>query len=546
MKEFFDDSKGGKFGAALLSNVRERRTREVIILFGGKGSGKSTFIRRLLFHRPPTQIKHFGKVAVIDLLECDPDKDQIRVKTWENLIREIDTESILKGDRSELLELFSEKFEIAKKQMLAGLNSTTVAYNTQLNKLVSKWLADVEYCGEKLSYYWKKKQKGLIVVLDNTDQFKPDIQDYCFTLAQNIATKLDCLVVISMREERFHYSKLHGTLDAFQNSGFHLSSPPPETVFVKRIIYIQRLLSELVRIKKISPDMQEADINIIKRLLQMLLTEFSNKRSHLNQFLRATAHGNMRLALDLLRQFLLSGYINVSEMARIGGFTLQIHQVLKPMMIPYRYFYDESESNIPNIYQIRSKVNGSHFTASRILFRLSHNMSQKNPAYVPLSQLRMYFAKEYDMLDDFRSNLDVLLRTGIIESNNMLDEYDDSIESLKITNYGFYMNDSLSRMFTYLDLICLDCGLHNQSVASNLAILAERDIELFHQFRKLDRVKVRLNRVDEFISYLEAEEKREHAYYSLDSTEIRFGKMLRDTFEVEKQRVLKSALRNVS
>ena len=47
------------------------------------------------------------------------------------------------------------------------------------------------------------------------------MQDYCFVLAKQIAEDLDCLVIISMREERFYYSRFHGTLDAFQTSGFH-------------------------------------------------------------------------------------------------------------------------------------------------------------------------------------------------------------------------------------------------------------------------------------------------------------------------------------
>jgi len=115
------------------------------------------------------------------------------------------------------------------------LEPTSDAYNIQLNQLVKEWLADPEYCVARLADYWTAKKRGAIIVLDNTDQYSPENQDYCFTHAQHIASLVDGLAIISMREERFHASRMHGTLDAFQNNGFHLSSPPAQFVFHKRL-----------------------------------------------------------------------------------------------------------------------------------------------------------------------------------------------------------------------------------------------------------------------------------------------------------------------
>lgn len=81
IKDFFDSKDGGAFGARISSSARERRTSDVIVLFGGKGSGKSTFIQKLLYHRPPQSIKYFAHPAIIDLLECSEDKDRIQDET---------------------------------------------------------------------------------------------------------------------------------------------------------------------------------------------------------------------------------------------------------------------------------------------------------------------------------------------------------------------------------------------------------------------------------------------------------------------------------
>ncbi|MGL6521644.1 hypothetical protein ACSZNC_11465 [Aeromonas dhakensis] len=85
--------------------------------------------------------------------------------------------------------------------------------------------------------------------------------------------------------------------------------------------------------------------------------------------------------------------------------TLQIHQVLKPVMIPYRFFYDESQSSIPNIFQIRNKQNGSHFTGLRILKKLSDGIDPSNPFYLSIGELKEHFSERYNMVDDFEKTL---------------------------------------------------------------------------------------------------------------------------------------------
>lgn len=544
VNEFFDDGTGGTLGERIASNVRERRTQEVIILFGGKGSGKSTFIRKLLYHRPPRAIRDYAVPAVIDLLSCRHDPKHIENEVWAQLIEKLDVDKLLKSDRAALLDLFSDKYQRAKDQILAGLNEKSTPYITKLGELLESWLEKREYCAVRLADYWKRKQKGVIVVLDNTDQFPPELQDYSFTLAQNISIRLDCLAVISMREERFHYSKLHGTLDAFQNTGFHLSSPPPHEVFEKRLLYLLELLDTPDHARKVSPDFTDQHVDLVKRLIRALLRDFRSPNSRLDAFLHATAHGNMRIALEMFREFLLSGYTRVDEMIQRGGWTLAIHQVLRPMMVPYRFFYDETRSNIPNIYQIRSPVVGSHFTAMRILKMLATNMSPANPTYIPVVQLRTYFANNFNMLDDLQRNLDILLRTGIVESDNRVDEFSDSIVSLKITPYGYYMINTLCYQFNYIDLVSLDCALHDESVSHSQANLAQKDIDLFLRYKKLERVEVRLKRTQEFIDYLKREEDIERSHYSVDPGEMPFIPSLIEKFKLEKNRVLQSARRN--
>lgn len=543
VQQLDDTGKGGRLGGRLTKNLKNNVRGEVLILFGGKGAGKSTFIKRLLHHNPPRWLLEHAQACIVDLLDVPEDTVVIRNTTWARLVKTLDSQKHLDAPREQLLAgLFSDRFTVAAKQDLAGLDLSSEAYNTQLNRLVSEWKSDRSYCAQRLTQFWKDANRGVIVVIDNTDQYESKIQDFCFTLAQEIANSLGCVVLISMREERFYDSKIHGVLDAYQNSGFHISSPRPAEVFRKRLDYAVGLLNNS---NLPAPLLAEFDSEFSKgseKYFSILAREFSNDASPLNGFLTACAHGDIRLSLDLFRAFLLSGYTNVDEMITSGTWNFQIHQVIKPVMIPDRYFYDESLSRIPNIFQVRAARNSSHFTGLRILRKLSKGLEKGAPAYYDIAQLRGYFAETFGMLEDFEKNTDMLLRHGFAEANNRLDTYSAAVDSIKITRYGTYMIEDLAWNFTYLDLVCTDCGIFNEGVSNYLTEAAKNEYSLFLSNERVERVNVRIDRVERFIKYLEEEEAQERDIYSLGMpANDMFTATIRDSFDIEKRRVIKSA-----
>lgn len=543
VKQLDDTGKGGRLGGRITKNIKHGRKNEVLILFGGKGSGKSTFIKRLLFHKPPRWLQDHATTAIIDLLNIPEDRRVIRAHIWNSLVERLDKDSILQQERGQLLELFHDRFSVAANQELYGLSADSEAYNLKLNSLTSRWKSDHTYCAKRLVEYWKNQGRGIVIVVDNTDQYSPAIQDFCFSSAQEISNALQCMTIISMREERFYNSKIHGLLDAFQNSGFHISSPKPAEVFRKRLDYTISLLGSdrrRARFGGIDPiHAQECC-----RYLRIILREFGAEKSPLGSFLTACAHGDTRLSLDLFRSFVLSGYTNVDEMLATGHWSFQIHQVIKPVMIPTRYFYDESLSNIPNIYQVRHSRNGSHYTALRILRRLTKAANASNHAYVAVTELMSYFIETFAMPDDFVSNLDVLLKHGFVEASNRIDEYTSSVDSVKITNYGTYMLHNLSSDLTYLDLVSTDCGLFSELFTNQVVDAARREFGLFSRRERLERVKVRIERIGDFVMYLEEEEAREKELYSLGmADDDMFTYKIRNMYETERHRVLESARR---
>lgn len=211
-------------------------------------------------------------------------------------------------------------------------------------------------------------------------------------------------------------------------------------------------------------------------------------------------------------------------------------------MVPTRYFYDENLSDIPNIFQIRSTRHGSHFTALRILRKISKGVDITSPAYFSVAELRSYFSETFKMIEDFEDNLDVLLKHGFIESNNRLDHYSPSVDLIKITNYGLYIYQDLAFYFTYLDLICTDCGIFDPQISNYLAEAAKTEYALFNKREKAQRITVRLDRVERFLDYLYFEEDLERETYNLGMPkEEMFSFIAKQAFAKEKVAVARSA-----
>ena len=537
----FDEKRADKLVEKIEELLRKESLDNVMILFGGRGSGKSTFLKRLLKYLKPNIIEN-SITALVDLIDSSQIQDELSKEIWVKALYEIDKNKILESSKKELLLVFDDRFSLYKKQVLDGYNENSEKYKDLINDFIIENKKDVKYCSERVSKYWKRKNKGLIIVLDNMDQLRPELQDISFLNANEIAKKLGCLVIISMREERFFNAKSKGVLDAYLSPGFHITSPVIPEVISKRIKYAIKKLSEKVEKRREIGIEDEATFTKIKDFFGVLNKESRRKDSDLSKFLRYSTHGDVRLALDFFKGFIQSGYTNVNEISSDLNWKLQSHQVVKPMMIPSRFFYSEIKSKMPNLYQLRNDANSSHFCGLRILNILNSKSHDKSTSGMyDMKFLIQKFENDYNLKIDCINHIDIFLSKGIIEANNRLEEYSENVDQIKITSFGKYMLDILAFDFTYLDLISLDCGIFEESFSNFMIKSANREIELYYDKKFFERINLRLNRVDKFIEYLEKQEMKEFEDLGYGDEEMRFTKKIREHFDIQKQKVLKSA-----
>ena len=543
-REFTDDKAGGAFGNNIAKTIKQENLDNVMILFGGRGSGKSTFLKRFLFHIRPVEINMYSEIALVDLIDSAQTPETLTAEIWEKVKKGIDKDNLVNAAREDILKLFSSEFKVYERQFLVGLKPESEEYQKLMRSFLTDHICDTKLFCEKISLKYKSKNKGLIIFLDNMDQLSPDLQDLSYLTAIEIAKKLSCLVIISMREERFYIAKTKGALDAYHTPGYHLSAPVIPEVIIKRLLYI----IEKLKYTK-DPDLEygiktDNDLITITNFLNICIYQLKNRDSHLSRFLRYATHGDVRQALDFFRGFISSGYTNVVEISQHQYWTFQVHQVIKPMMIPDRMFYDEKLSRIPNLYRLRNDNNSSHFTGLRILNLLVQKFTSNPSGFIDGKLFVQEFDEKYHLKDDCEKHLDVFMKKGIVESSNRLESYDEQTDQVKITAYGHYVFDTLAFHFAYLDLVSLDCGVFNEELNNYLAKSGNEESKHKQNNNIMDRMQTRIERVEQFIKYLEQQETEEFDHFNLDGSEIQFAKKIRASFNEEKDRVITSAKKN--
>src|SRR5690606_23115987 len=86
---------------------------------------------------------------------------------------------------------------------------------------------------------------------------------------------------------------------------------------------------------------------------------------------------------------------------------------------------------------------------------------------------------------DFQLNIDVLLKHGLIESNNRLETFSEEVDSLRVTTYGLFAFNVLARDFTYLELAAEDSAIGDLAVANEITELSNDEYRHFLDFEAM-------------------------------------------------------------
>lgn len=535
-KQIFDRNRN-LFKDKMRELVKAPATDTTILLMGGVGSGKTTYIIRYFNKIDKGFIEGFCKVIYFDFRTMAPDESQIQNNCSQIIIDDFES-SELENNPAVLREIFDTEIQKFKKSVWIGLTESKIAEETSV--LIKQSMADKNLYAKRICDFFRKKGKSTILIFDNLDQTSFSFQQSLFLYAHSISISFQSIVIVALREETYFSSSQNGAFNAYLNLRYHISTPEFKKVFERRLDFGNKLLKKPVQeIKEFLNTNSDIEIASIRDFLSIVTDSFFISNKDLLKCVKALCGGNTREALDFCNSFMVSGYADIDKMLKIksqeGSYRIGLHEFAKSIIYGERKFYKEAVSKIANVYEPPSGASGSHFTISRILKYLlnrSDISSIHGSGFVQASQvikdLTNIFGNENDILEGIKK----LLLKKMIETET----YNVAFEShcyIRLVQSGEYFLKEFSLLFVYLDAVFIDTTIKKSSRFDELS-----------QYALTTNLEERLKRTSIFIDYLSEEEDRELALVPAQiRKEYTFSSEMQKSYKDEVERVTKSAAR---
>jgi hypothetical protein len=479
------EDNAGEFGEAFDSFekylARSTPQGKLILLLGGVGAGKTTFLHRFfrVVLEPEDKLVWF----YVDCKEAPIDAENIETFIFR-----------------EMLEDFDRRYRVPLKDVIekGGLSTLEPTYKD----LVS------------LFAILRMHGYSTAMILDNVDQqqhVSVKLQEQTILEAERLSKALRTVQILSLREETFFRSSQRGVLDAYSVKRFNIPPPAFSNVVEKRLNYVIQLLEsseeKLEEVMKIEAP-SESDRRRMASFLKIIRDNVGFRgpaHKGISNFITSISKGNMRLALDCFDDFLSSGNTKVDEMLggyeATGSYTIPYHAFVKSVALADRRYFSGDASKLMNLFSMNTNYTNSHFLKLRILRYANENRqieSEAGRGMIDINSVKAEGERVGIGVNAIEDSLARLAYFKLIECEG--GRSPDQAKFFGLTPTGEYYLVALVARFAYLDLVWQDTPIADDFLAHSLSYLMdERD------------VAVRLERVDKFIKYLSNQELLEYS-----------------------------------
>lgn len=471
--------------------LAESLSRRPIILMGDVGVGKTTFIRYLinieaapLFENAITIYIDLGSQATLtsDFRKfiLDEIERQLRENNAVDIYERNFVRYLYRGD----LERFSRGIYSDFRESNPDLYKVK-----ELELLEEKIKNKEEHIKHVIKYVANARKKQVVMFIDNADQRDESTQQQAFLISQEIAERWHPVTVfVALRPETFHRSLQIGALSGYHPKAFTISPPRIDRVIEKRLRFALKITDGEIPLESIVTgiDVRLTNLSkIINAFLQSL-----NYNDDIAEFIDNIAGGNVRLALELVKDFFGSGHVDTEKIARIydeeGRYIIPLHEFLRAVIYGDAIYYDPEQSPIANLFDISQLEPKEHFLLP-VLISLLVNLSGSDTEQGFVETAVIYqrlqgfgFTPEQIDFAVIRGHRKKLIETA---ARRIPQPGQEMPSALRVTTVGLYHVSKLCRIFPYIDAVVVDTPI----IASDFraAIRDAHDIET-----RLDRAKV--------------------------------------------------------
>jgi len=530
------------------------KSSDVMMIVGGVGAGKTTFLHRYFKFVLPEYIRKNVICLFMDFTEVADENINIKDYILTEALKQIrENYSFLKiDDWSTLSEIYKPDIIRLKNGSLKPIYQTDKKeYNSYISKMLyEKQTNEISFSLDVLKYIAMKQdlKKVICLIIDNADQKSEAFQIQCLKTAYEFSKEIKSLVLLSFREETYWKLRNSNPFDAYPGYAYHISAPSVSKIISKRIQtaikYNKNVIMDLI-----APNNFRCKLNVNEFLSLLSNSLFSQNESNNILFFEALSVNNLRYATEMLGTFLTSGHTNTIEYIQTylnqGKYEIPFHAFVRSIALgDYRY-YHSNKSLIGNIIQIEEDGFYSHFTKLRILSYLKERSSFDSvigKGFISITSMYKDFSGICSNEDSFRNAFSSLLIKRLVQADNGFNIYPEDADYIRITSAGYYYLEILLKEFAYLERLCEDTQILSKNYFDKLHQQTHLIIEAYakNPDKKFYIMKLRLERIKIFLEYLKEQEDSEIDY--LDNENIKFVYMneIISAFNKQSKEILRS------
>jgi len=457
------DKKGaGKF-QELVESGSSYGVAEVVLLLGGIGVGKTTFVHRFRKVIAKNRIDSGFIWIYVSFNKYSESPEPLANWVSDQIFRIVEDEypELEFGSYSALKQAYHAEYERLKRGRLAPVfQASPESFELEFSKeLATLGMDAISHVIKLLKEVGRRSDRRIFLVFDNADQFNSSLQNDVFMLAHRMAQDVGCSLIISLREESYWKNKNFGSLSAFHSANFHVDAPKLQQVISKRFRYAEKLLEEKVdaylSITNLNVSRQEA-IEVFDRLKHTVI----NGDSRIVEFLEKLSPREIRRPLEQLARFLYSGHTHIDSLLRAvrqkENITIGFHEFVKSVALGDRERFDETKSDVINLFALDGAVDASNVNRLVVLGRIIRFRSVKTEAgvgYVRIDQIIDDLSSVGIAEDTTRGILDFLNSRRVLETENQFRDESTTSLFIRSTHAALYYLEVLGKQFSYLDLM---------------------------------------------------------------------------------------------
>ena len=456
-----------------------------ILLLGGVGAGKSTFVQRYFSYLIEDTIRDSIVFVVVNFNNASDSLSDIEKWICQEIIdRLVDVygEEFLSSEN--LDRYFAPDIRLLRRGPLRRLEEADPAeYAKIISTKLVEWYEDpIRLCAGIMRFYSGDKDIPVIVVFDNVDRRDREQQLKIFQTVQWFRNKNRCFSILSLRDETYDAYRNQPPLDAFLKPfAFRISPPRFINVVKKRLELVIEYLTENSN-KNLEYELpngitiQYPATKLGKYLFSIYRSIFDPSRK-VSVILEAISGKNTRRALEIFTEILISGYIKediIFSITEGGNKGIPEWLIIRVLMRTNHRYYASDHGYIYNIFSTPdSSLTANNFLIPEILEYLARNRKNSSSysieGYIYIPDLFEYLSGMGYVKEDILWALEDLLEHNLISADHQRNKGINETDYIKITASGYYHIRLISSRSEYLSNVPFDTFIYNYEVAKKIS-----------------------------------------------------------------------------